>query len=780
MISSENPGLASKCPMQVLCGPSPRSRRTRFWPWVLVAFFAGAFSLRGAEAQMNLRENLIEISGGSGAKAWTIRYGTADFYQKHFANSDGNRAWLSHGGWLRLVDIDKGFVTGRWHFPGSIVHLAPAGRGVQVQLEDKEGNRVFTRLMTFDPDGDRTIPYWPSGALMLNRVPFTEVESMWSGSTKATVLFEDWKPGGDLDLKQLIPQLEEAARRDPHAPAIRVALWRLLREVKDPRSAAVLDEALNIKSTDFTEELRIASLLESLDEPEAARRVFEAGYRDFLDKGSDPRLMTSLIGKLILYPSRFANPPDFSTERGRELMERHYRLAPYSESADLAWTAYAKMMEGYGRAEDASKWRTRSQEASYTSIFLVPRKLALFSDLTLLAIVAALVSAILCFILSWIRYRPQRRADRAAMLGRSLLVRILAAFSFQHWSLSQRVAFLSIVLVAWVGIGIETGLLRGVARVAATPLNMTIGSLAGPVPTWYIENQVPASPQRNLLLAYAHQQNGQLDQAERLYHAAPEFAESWNNLGLILRTRGKEPEAKQAFEKALQLNPKLGEAALNLGQPPRGTWVEQYARHFPGRPMLAPPAPKHVSAALIGGSFEQICLRGLAGPFADWEAFGTVFFLSSTGSPDAPAADIFASLVLAVSVLAVILLFVPRRHATEAPSRAFVYPEVLFPGIAKAWGFWGGWVLVAWTFFIVQILLIAKVGTPYILTAIAEPKLSRTYNVPPGNDISFIQLYNPSWAWVYLAPLILFIVNLALVIRARRGSGQATSSAQEH
>src|SRR5262245_24412345 len=77
----------------------------------MVATFAGAALLGGAEAQLGFpSKTTMEISGGSGAKAWTIRYGTAELHQKRFVNADGSRAWLSHGGWLRLVDTDKGLI----------------------------------------------------------------------------------------------------------------------------------------------------------------------------------------------------------------------------------------------------------------------------------------------------------------------------------------------------------------------------------------------------------------------------------------------------------------------------------------------------------------------------------------------------------------------------------------------------------------------------------------------------------------------------------------------
>lgn len=767
-----------KCPFRVLLAWSKCVCRSGSEFLLLVTILVAPVCLSAANAQLtNPSKTLIEITGGSGSKAWTIRYGTGEFLSKEFLSADDHLAWLSHGGWLRLIDTEKGVVMGRWHFPGSIVHLTGAGQSVQVQLEEKEANRVLTRLVTCDPKVERAGPYWPSGNLYLNRVPFIEVESMWGTPAKVGILSEGWRLMGDQDATKMMATLEEASRRDPLDPAIRIALWRVLREARDPRAPGVLEDALSIKPADFTETLPIASLLELLDEPGAAKRAFEAGYRDFLDGGSDPRLNLGLIGKVILYPSKFSTPPDFSTERGRDLMERHYRLGPYAESADLAWRAYARIMEGYGRADDARKWRARSEEASHTSIFLLPRKLAIFSDIALLAILAAVASAAFYAIFLDIRYRPQRRADAIAHPNRGLFARFLAAFSFHHWSFAQRLAFFSIVLVAWVGLGIEAGFLRGVMRVASAPLSLAMGSFAGPVARDYLDHQVPASPERDLTLAFAQQQDGQPDKAERLYRSLPGFAESWNNLGVILRGKGDERGAKQAFEKALQLNPELGEAMVNLGQTPRGFWAEQYARYFPGRPMLAPPEPQRVSHALFGGSYGRICLRGLAGPLADWNSFGGVFFVSGMGSANAPAADIFTGLVLAVFVLAFALLFIPSRPVTEAPPRAFAILEVLFPGLARAWSFLGGLVIVAWCYLLFQLFLMIKVGTPYILTSIAEPGLTRTYNVPAGHLESSAHLFRPGWTWTYLAPLALFVLNLGLIEFSRRKVGQAESGA---
>jgi tetratricopeptide (TPR) repeat protein len=736
---------------------------------VILASLASADCLTGADAQMNLSgKTWIEITGGSGPKAWAIRYGTSESYQKRFALGGSNRAWFSHGGWLRLVDTASGIVIGRWRFPGSIVHLVPGDSGIQVQVEDKEGERVFVRLTTFEPGGGGVIPYWPSGSLLLNRVPSTEVEAMWGTPAKVGILSESWQLSADLDTQKLRSQLEEAARRDPLTPSIRVALWRLLRETRDARAPTVLEAALRIETTDFTETLRLASLLESLEAPEPARRFFESGYRDFLDKGNDPRLMMGLIGKLILYPPQTLRMADLTGDRGRESMERQYRLAPHCEAADLAWTTYAEALERTGRPEDARVWRLRGEEATSTSVFLMPRRWTLVADAVLLIMIAALASAALYVILLWMRFRPQRRADSAALAPRSRVVRLLAHASFQHWNRNQRLAFLSIVLIAWFGAGIEAGIMRGILRTAAAPLGMAMGSLAGPVPVWHLENHLPPSPERDLLLAVAHQQSGQAAQAERLYRALPGFAESWNNLGVILQSRGLEQEARQAFEKALQLDPKLDEAALNLGRAPRRLWAGQYGQYFPGRPMLAPPIPERLPRAFLGGSLGRVFLRGWAGPFADSNPWRTGIFISGAGSGDTPAATLLTVFFVAALALAVALLFIPRGAVSQQPSRAFAILEALFPGVSPVWGPLGGLVLVTWTYLLFQGVLILKIGTPFILTSIAMPNLARPFGLPPGDPSSLLSMLNPSWMWVYLAPALLFVVNLGLVLVSQR------------
>ncbi len=733
----------------------------------------------GVEAQMSVADNtLIEITGGTGARAWRMKYGTLVYYQRMLVQAGESRAWFSHGGWLRLIDTEKGQVIGRWHFPDSIVRLTPAGGRVQVEVEDKMENKTFHRVMGLDPEGNSAIPYWSSGSMVLSRLPLAEVESVWLATPgKGGSPSEKWEMPVGQDLTALIPELEEAVRFDPLTPLFRLALWRVLREAGDARAPAVLEGALQVKTTDFTEMLRISSLLERLNEPEAAGVAFDRGYRDFLDRGNDPRLMMTLIGKLILSHPWGTSLPDLSTEHGRELMERSYRLAPQSEAGDLAWGLYAEILEQNGRSEEARTWRVRAAEAAQSSVFLMTRSSTLLTDGVILLVIASMIAGGLYIVFLLIRYRPQRRADAAAQPHQSFVRRVFSNLNFQYWSLGQRIAFLSIVLIGWIGTGFVLVMMRGFLLVASSPLGMGMGVLNGPASIWFIENRLPKTPERDLILATAYQQDGAAGRAERLYRSLPQFGESWNNLGVLLKDAGKNEEAKQAFEKALEIDPEVAEAALNLGQPPQGFWAEQYARYFPGRPMLAPPRAERFSVAFFGGSVGSVFLRGLAGPFAGKsprELFRMMMHLESSDVAEAlllPGSFLAAPAVfVVVLLLAAALFFVPYRPVTQPPSTIFGALRTLFPGLCSAWSAAGGLVLVAWIFLGLQALLMHWIGTPYLLTSLSLVSPARAYGLPPGDPSAVFRLINPGWVWVYLPPLILFAVNLALVLGSKRSA----------
>ncbi len=126
-------------------------------------------------------------------------------------------------------------------------------------------------------------------------------------------------------------------------------------------------------------------------------------------------------------------------------------------------------------------------------------------------------------------------------------------------------------------------------------------------------------------------------------------------------------------------------------------------------------------------------------------------------------------IAIAILLLAIAILFLfPHREVTQPPGKRHWVWEALFPGTSPIWHVFGGFVLIAWTYLVIQDLALNFIGTPYLITGIAIPS-PLGYGVP-GADTgrALFALINPSWIWVYLAPAVVFAVNLILVLRARR------------
>ncbi len=583
---------------------------------MLAAFWA-VVPLAGATVEMTRpSDRLIEITGGRGRVTWRLRYGTQSYYKKQVISGTADLAWFSHSGWLRLIDAKKGIVVGRWLFPGQIVSLVPVGSQVRVEVEALlSKDQALRRTFTFDPTAP-VVPYWPNGWLLLYRLPEEEWASLFPGGSPGPGFPAVQKPTEET--RKVIAEAEEAARRDPCSPWLRVILGNLYRGLGDARAGAAYQEAVRIPTTDFSELVRISSYLENLGESDAARAAFERGYRDFLDHGNDPRLFTVLIGRLFLYgpTSSKAQQAGAVGEERRELNERIYKLQPYGEASELGERLYADYLSRNGRAEDALLWRARAEDAEANSLFVFAPGFSVTADRFLLLAGAGAVGIIFYFFILFLHYRPQHRLTLAAQKRPSGFARSSTWFYSVYWSRSQRVGFLAFVFAVYFSAGMLGQYIQGMLRFSEVPISFGMGSLSGPVTTWYLENRMPKTPDRDLLLAIAYQQGGESDNAGRLYRDLPQFAESWNNLGVILKNAGKVTEARQAFEKALQLDPALAEAALNLGQPPRSFWTEEHQKYFPGRPMLAPPRRERMVNAFLGGSPYQIYLRALITGFS--------------------------------------------------------------------------------------------------------------------------------------------------------------------
>jgi tetratricopeptide (TPR) repeat protein len=732
-----------------------RIRAFTKWAPIILAMLLPAFlAAEDARMEYDAKKFVYSIQGGTATHPWTLRYATvADTFQIKalFAQAPGNRAWFSHGMWLRLIDTEKGVVVGRWRFPGQIVTLTPQSSQVRVEIENPSTlttgdpkKSEFRETLIFDPSSPH-LPETPVDWMRLYHLPEAGWVSRLYPQPSLRLSAEQAKP--------LIALMEDEVRRDPFAPWLRIELAELLHRADLSGGRAILEEAARLPNLDYTELLPMSAHFEDPSgypgghaEPELAKETFERGYRDYLQRGYDPRMLTA-VARLYLYP---VNWDRVDPSRHEEVTERIYRLSPAGEAAAMAWREYADQFEhAEGRPGAARVWRKRADEASAVGISYFEQEFFRLADRAVFTFaLGALLAIIVFLVVVSHRYLPQGRLDSASRRRRVFQ-------DLKYPDRRERFAFLLCVVVFLYSLGLHGVMISAIHRLSRAPLSLYMGSMAGTKNHWYLENFLPPTPERDLHLALAYQQNGDKEKAQQLYRGLPQFAESWNNLGVMLKEAGKEAEAREDFEHALQLDPSLGEAALNLGRAPSDLWTEQYHGYFPGHPMVAPPRVERSRRAFLGGSLPQAWLRALAGPVNLPTAFGV--------KPSLPLLIVlYGSLLLAIAWL----FLVPLEEVTQPPSGKHWIFELLFPGTAPQWGLLRGVALLAWCCLIVQIGLF-QLGTPYILTIANMPNLTRCYGVHFEPMLHQLGGFNPGWFAVYGAPALLFAINALIVLRNR-------------
>lgn len=124
-----------------------------------------------------------------------------------------------------------------------------------------------------------------------------------------------------------------------------------------------------------------------------------------------------------------------------------------------------------------------------------------------------------------------------------------------------------------------------------------------------------------------------------------------------------------------------------------------------------------------------------------------------------------------VMVFSIALLFLfPQRAVAQREGKLQFLWELLAPGTSPSWGVVGGFILVAWIYFVAQDYYFYRRELPYLF-AVGFPSTTSYYGVPaPSRMIDMFKFMLPSRAWRDLVPAALFLVNLVLVLRRRRGT----------
>jgi tetratricopeptide (TPR) repeat protein len=693
--------------------------------------------------------NVIELTDG----AWRIRYGTTGRgpTQPQLVVVSPERAYFVHGPWLRLLDSAKGMVIGRWRFPGFVEMVTDAGAGnVDVRFQLSPGHVSPNMTVRFNPaTGD--VPQWDNGGLLGYRVAEWEAVEL----VRTAAQFEDW-PKTAAGASDALPLFEELIARDPSAPMFRLMRAKLFREAGDPRADEALAAVFEAGSNDFTEWFRISRIFALLPQPEPmlAARAYDRAFRDFIARGRDPRLVDTLIARLVLFlPGEAIRT---SEPVRRSYLDQLYPLAPTSEASERGWDVHARALAQAGDETAAAVWRERAGTSRRESLYLATLDFQIRHDRGQLLAITSTLAAIIFLVTRRAKYMPQMKMRRTAATRSGQRAEWVFG-ALAYWTRRERWSLLLLVVMGWLAIGYSRTYAQVAARAFAMPVRA--GMISGP------ENfdRYPPSDERTLLQAISKQVVNDAADAERLYRSIPQFAESWNNLGVLLARAGREAESRDAFARALAIEPALGEAIVNTTGRATTQATQTFQKYAPaGMKMMALPKRERVLRAFVGPAWAQRYARMWLGPF---EVFQSMHIT------DYQAVVLFRPALVTGLVLLVILIvalglvaLIPKRDATVPPSRATGIIELVIPGLAASWRWAGMFVLLAWCTGLLAAFFQVTVSSPYFLMAISQPGILRAF----GYDSAYFDL-NPPMALLLGVPIVLWLANAAL-IRASRTS----------
>jgi hypothetical protein len=691
--------------------------------------------------------NVIEITDG----AWRIRYGTTNRIQAppQLLAVSRERAYFAHGPWLRLIDTTAGMVMGRWRFPAQIEAMTDRGDGtIDVRFPLAGWYATPNMTVRFDPAAPE-VPPWDTGGLLSYRV--AEWEALELMKTDAP---DDW-PKTVPNAASALPQFDELIARDPSAPMFRLMRARLLREAGDPRAEGAFAEVFDATSNDFTEWFRISRILEMLLQPERGlmTRAYERAFRDFIARGRDPRLVDTLIARLVLFLPGVGIPS--SETARRSYLDQLYPLAPTSEATERGWAFHARALAQAGDETAAALWRERAEASRRESMFLGTLDVQLRHDRGLLLAIAASVAAIIFLVTRRVKYMPQMKMRRtAATRSGQRAAWVFGALGY--WTRRERWSLLLLVAIGWLSMGYSRT--YAVVMTRALSLQVHVGALSGPEDF----SRYPPSDERTLLQAISLQPIDAAE-AERLYRSIPQFAESWNNLGVLLARAGNDAESRNAFARASALDPTLGEAILNTTGQATTQATQTFQKYAPaGMKMTALPARERVIRAYVGPAWSQRHARILLGPFSMVGVPSDLNYLFNVlvMLPMIVGSALLVILIVALSLVAL----VPKRDATVPPSRATGIIELAIPGLAAPWRWAGALVLLTWCTGLLAAFFQAWFSSPYFLMAVSQAGILRAF----GYDSAYFDL-NPPMVLLLGVPIVLWVAN-ALLIRAARTS----------
>jgi tetratricopeptide (TPR) repeat protein len=557
----------------------------------------------------------------------------------------------------------------------------------------------------------------------------------------------------------------ERSERDPTNPFVRLEWGAAALRAGDSNGATLMRQALEVNAP-FYVFVGLASRFEDLRQTELAQGALERAKRAFAAAGYDPGFP---ISKEAL--AAFGDPLGearrlFAAQnpvRGAAWLEYVRATTPRFPGYNVVYGEFASYLEGQGRSAEGADWRRLSAELDAgTTYGLGDQGFTRLEAFGALGLALTLACYLLLQFVLMLKYYPQQTRDlqshggRFGATSRAPLVRLRHSLIGYQTITEKLIGVL--LLVGSVGVlGVWQYARQGGEFVRSSALGL---GTAGGAAYFQSLSNVPSSGNA-FLTGLGAQLDGDTNRALESYEAAGSVAGARNNAGTIWQARGDTPRAQSEFSQALEIDPNLMAAKLNLGNAAEGYRVAFHNAFRKGLPMLETFSPREL-AAFRFGVLEQEFVRMSADPWA---------YLSGLPLPIPDwARGVVAVLILALLAWAVLWLFVPRvRTAATAPrSILYHFGAIAVPGSGLADEVWGVLLLVP------AAVLAVLIGLDSFASTRLESLFASASFLGIGRVGAFYDINaNLQWLWVALAAIyavnfIGWVVETRAVNRRRR------------
>lgn len=611
----------------------------------------------------DLNADIFSLQGSS----LVARAGTKPVWKLDFPANSGETAkmvvetdkgvYIGHGNSLLLVDKKKGNVLARWLLSGQITSLKETPLGLDIETTVADG--------------------------------IVEKFSLRGNQLDKAAHF-DTRPELYEWLKNEANTTNPAQRltQDPTNP------WLYLKAGLDnsnmAESKSLYGKAIEAGNS-FYDLAGISRALLEKGESGLSTKAFSKALKDFASRGYDPRALTDMnLHNAYNFP---LDALKASVEKGdlatsKVLAEQlKYFVSPGSPEVRKALISYSKLLKKNGEKDTAKEWLNIAKSANRSSVLnILDRIFASLGGIAWYAALSTLLAGLFLRLVLLFKYwRPQSLMLRRKQDSGKKVSPIARLFAVRYYSFTEKLVLNLLLFTTLILVALATWN----SKVSQLPEAVGSGTFANASVQKFVNSSDLGGKQGSFIKGYMAQINGNKNEAEDYYKAAPNYPAALNNLAVL---RGD----KTLFEKVLKLAKNLPEALYNSGQKP--DILPFQTEYLGSAPALVLPTKEHFQAAL-SGNWQDAISRVFVKPVEFLKELSAANPLKLKGKLLNTILEyLILALFLIYALWTILWLFIPRPRLARNAPRSFIYQILAFlvPGSGLADEMWGILLLVPW------------------------------------------------------------------------------------